>query len=179
MNNCRLDAQGRDLNRWFQHEELPFIQTLKQRVAPYRFASAMMLHEDYDGQGVYLYELEGTKPYWGESLLNAAGSFLPIDSRLRIEGRKAVAGLVRRKVEARSFKGLGLPEAIYFHLNHAHRTFTTETPSEFALEQRVQAQVAMIEQCIRKGLESGKNVGPAEECDSISSHHRQASSGSI
>jgi len=48
------------------------------------------------------------------------------------------------------FKKIGLPEAVYLHLHHAKRVFTIETPSEFALDDRVHAHVAMIEQCLQK-----------------------------
>ena len=150
VHNSRLNEHGSDLNRLFQRDDIPVIQNLKNIVKPYRFETAMMLHEDYDGRGVYLYELKGPEPYWGESLLDAALPFLPLDSRNRIEGRKAVAGLVRRKIKSQFFKKFGLPEAGYFYMNHAARTFTTETPSEFSLDQRVQAQVAMIEECVKK-----------------------------
>jgi hypothetical protein len=154
-NNSRLDAHGRDLNRVFQHDEACAIHTLKQIIEPYRFNCAMMLHEDYDGQGVYLYELQRAKPYWGEALLAAARPFLPIEPRTRIDGRKAAGGLVRRKVNPKHFQKIGFPEAIYLHQHHAERTFTAETPSEFALDQRVRAQVAMIGECARRAAAFG------------------------
>jgi hypothetical protein len=56
-----------------------------------------MLHEDYDGQGVYLYEIQRVPPYWGEALLKAAGTHIPTDPRLRIEGRKVIKGIHRRR----------------------------------------------------------------------------------
>lgn len=153
VNNSRIDARGRDLNRVFQHDEACAIHTLKQIIKPYRFDCAMMLHEDYDAQGVYLYELQRVRPYWGEDLLDAACPFLPVETRTRIDGRKAVLGLVRRKINPKRFQKMGFPEAIYLHLSHAERTFTVETPSEFGLDQRVQAQVAMIGECVKKSLQ--------------------------
>jgi len=152
VNNSRTDARGRDLNRVFQHDEACAIHTLKQIINPYYFNTATMLHEDYDGQGVYLYEIQRLEPYWGEALLNAARRFLPVEPRIRIDGRKAAGGLVRRKINAKRFQKIGYPEAIYLHLHHAHRTFTVETPSEFALDSRVRAQVAIIEECVKKSL---------------------------
>ena len=151
VHNSRLDEAGRDLNRMFHNDESGVIQALKKIIQPYRFHFAMMLHEDYDAPGVYLYELERARPFWGEALLAAAGRFLPIDARTRIEGRKAVGGLVRRKIAPKRFEKIGFPEAIYLHLHHAERTFTVETPSEFALGQRIQAQIAMIEGCVHVG----------------------------
>jgi hypothetical protein len=45
---------------------------------------------------------------------------------------------------------MGYPEAIWLHLHHAARSLTIETPSEFALEKRVAAQVAVIGECVRR-----------------------------
>src|SRR4051812_28564291 len=70
--NRRSDAADNDINRSFHREDLPTINAVKTLAAPYRFAAAHMMHEDYDAQGVYLYELQRIRPYWGEALLSAA-----------------------------------------------------------------------------------------------------------
>ncbi len=150
VNNCRLDADGVDLNRVFHLETTPVIVALKRVLAPYRFSVALTLHEDFDGQGFYLYEVQHEKPFWGEALLAAARRFIPIEGRTRIDGRKAAAGLIRRRFEHQRFARIGYPEAVWLHLHHAGRVLTLETPSEFGLEQRVQAQIAVIEECIRQ-----------------------------
>ncbi len=147
INNCRMDQTGRDLNRVFQHDEAPCIQMLKALIKPHRFALALTLHEDYDAQGFYIYEVERVKPFWGERLLAAARQYIPADARPTIEGRKARNGLVRRKVDLKKFPNL--PEAVYLHLNQSDRTFTTETPSEFDIGLRVRAQIAVIDECLR------------------------------
>jgi len=148
VNNNRMDALGNDLNRMFQHDNSGAIHELKQLIKPYHFDSALMLHEDYDGQGVYLYELLRSKPFWGETLLESASRHIPLDPRSRIDGRKAVDGVVRRKIDPRRFRKIGLPEAIYLHTHHATRTFTVETPSEFDLSLRTQAHAAMLQKFI-------------------------------
>jgi hypothetical protein len=109
-----------------------------------------MLHEDYDGQGLYLYEIKRELPYWGEELLDAARPVIPIEGRVRIDGRKSAAGVVRRRMELKRFTALGYPEAIWLHLHGSRRTFTVETPSEFALAQRVAAHKLVIEECVRR-----------------------------
>jgi hypothetical protein len=109
-----------------------------------------MLHEDYDGQGVYLYEIQRVKPNWGEALLTAARPHVPTDPRARIDGRKFVQGVHRRRMDRRVFARIGYPEAVWLHFGHAARTFTIETPSEFALERRVAAHVAAIDECVRR-----------------------------
>ena len=48
------------------------------------------------------------------------------------------------------FARIGHPEALWLHLKHSNRTFTVETPSEFALERRVAAHIAVIEEMVRR-----------------------------
>jgi hypothetical protein len=150
VGNIRLNAQGVDLNRGFHRTDVPVIQAVKRVVAGHCFSAALMLHEDYDGQGVYLYEVQRLKPYWGEVLLQAASAHVPIDPRIRIDGRKAMNGIHRRRVDKRRFAKIGHPEAVWLHFEHSERSFTVETPSEFALERRVAAHIAVIEEMIRR-----------------------------
>ena len=148
--NIRLNEDGLDLNRLFQRDDQPVVKAMKQLAAPYQFAAAMMLHEDYDGQGLYLYDVARAKPYWGEALLKAGRRHIAIDGRKRIDGRKMTNGIHRRRVHPSLFATLGYPEAIWLHFEHAERALTVETPSEFALEKRVRAQVAVIEEVVRR-----------------------------
>ena len=150
INNTRLNEAGLDLNRLFHRDDQPVVSAVKQLITPYQFAAAMMLHEDYDGQGLYLYDVARMKPYWGEALLDAARPHIAIEGRTRIDGRKATNGLHRRRIDKKRITQMGYPEAIWFHFHHAERSLTIETPSEFALEQRVAAQVAVIEECVRR-----------------------------
>ena len=150
VNNVRLNEDGLDLNRIFHRDDQPVVSAVKTLVEPHQFAAALMLHEDYDGQGFYLYEVERAKPHWGEALVEAAARHIAIEGRTRIDGRKAVHGIHRRRIDPKRFARMGYPEAIWFHLKHAERSLTIETPSEFALDQRVAAQVAVIEECVRR-----------------------------
>ena len=150
VNNTRVNEAGVDLNRVFQNNDAPVIAALKRLIKGHRFALALNLHEDFDGQGLYLYEVQRAQPYWGESLLAAAARIIAIDPRQRIDGRVARAGLIRRRFNQKRFARMGFPEAIYLHQHHADHALTLETPSEFAIEQRVAAQVAIIEECVRR-----------------------------
>lgn len=152
VNNIRFDAGHADLNRSFQNDHPPSLRAWKELISGRRFALSLMLHEDFDGQGVYIYEVEKAKPFWGEDLLEAARPVIPPEGRTMIDGRKANAGIVRRRLGLKKFATMGLPEAVYLHLHHSDRTFTIETPSEFALDQRVRAHVAIIEACIRRAF---------------------------
>jgi len=150
VNNCRTDSRRRDLNRVFQKDNVAEIAALKRAMGRRRFALGLTLHEDYDGQGIYIYEFQGATPYWGEALLEAAGAHVPADSRDCIEGRESAGGLVRRVLDMKLFEKIGLPEAVYLHLQGCPRVFTIETPSEYGLDRRVRAQVAVIAECVRR-----------------------------
>jgi len=148
LNNSRYDATGCDLNRTFADEGAPTpVRELKRLVDGERFALSLTLHEDYDASGFYLYEVMRHPPYWGEQLLDQVRPLIAIDRRGLIDRRHARAGLVRRQFKPHRFPAM--PESIYLHRGHSFRTFTTETPSEFALETRVAAHVAAIAECVR------------------------------
>jgi hypothetical protein len=108
----------------------------------------MCLHEDYDAQGCYVYELT-QQPSAGSKILQEVAKVLPIDPRPRIEGRKAKDGLILRRVLPEM---PGHPEAIVLHLMGAPRTLTFETPSEFSLIDRIAAQKQFISATLRHGL---------------------------
>lgn len=153
VHNTRLDEHCQDLNRLFHHDKVPFIQALKAHIEPYRFSLSLTLHEDYDGQGLYIYEIERCTPFWGEDLLELVRPLIPIEGRTTIDGRRASkAGLMRRRINLKKFPMI--PEAVFLHVNHSQRTFTFETPSEFALDQRVQVQIALVDECIRRTLKT-------------------------
>jgi hypothetical protein len=149
VNNSRTDSQRRDMNRSFQSDALPEIVALRKAMGRRRFSLGLMLHEDYDALGIYIYELEGASPVWGEALLAAARPHVPTDWRDLIEGRECIDGMVRRPLDMNLFKEIGLPEAVYLYLQGCPRVFTIETPSEYGLDRRVRAHVAVIEECVR------------------------------
>ncbi len=156
VNNNRLDSAGRDLNRTYHDDVVPTTAAHKKLLADRRFALALTLHEDYDANGIYIYEIPHVKPVWAESLLAAAARHIPIDSRKSIEGRTSRAGIVRRTINPSIMPQF--PEAFILHFDHADRTFTIETPSEAAIDARVAAQRAVIDLAVRKCLAETKSA---------------------
>lgn len=146
VSNCRLDADGRDLNRAFHDEAVPQVAAHKQLLGKRRFDLALTLHEDYDALGFYLYEVPGPKPYWGEHLTRAVSRHVPIEKRHKIEGRAAKDGIVRKSIKPDLLPTW--PEAFVLYFAHCNRVFTVETPSEFHLDDRVAAQVAVLEKAV-------------------------------
>jgi hypothetical protein len=141
----RFDATGNDLNRSFHRADLPQIAGLKALLADHRFDAAVMLHEDYDGEGFYLYEIQRRPPSWGPALLQAVAGVMPVEPRARVDRYTARGGIIRRKMGDIDYASFGYPEAVWLHLHHSERTFTVESPSEFALTQRAAAHRAAIE----------------------------------
>ena len=147
VRNCRLDAAGNDLNRMFHSDAHPTTEAVRRYGHAYRFEAALMLHEDYDARGVYLYE-HGSDDPWGEHILEAVEGDISRDLRERIEGRRAVQGVVRPRFSAKRFERMGHPEAVWLFLRGCRRSLTFETPSELSLRVRVAAQVAAIKRFV-------------------------------
>ena len=145
--NRRSDSNGHDLNRLFHHDQHPTIVAVRKIVQLHRFCAALMLHEDYDAEGVYLYEHRKTDAA-GPQLLDAAEKVIPRDPRTRIDGRRAKNGLLNPRFSPQLFEKIGHPEAIWLHLHGSARSITFETPSEFALEQRAAAHLAVINRLV-------------------------------
>ena len=151
LRNLRENAGGIDLNRDYRNtksaEILGHIEVLKTLG---RFDGAMMLHEDFEGIGAYLFELNDAEPpTLGQKIIAAMGRHVPIDTRPEIDEMPAHGGVISRK-EIVQLRGPienrpEWPEAIYLSLNHTKVSYTTETPKPFPLAQRVQAQIAAVE----------------------------------
>lgn len=150
--NCRLNADGRDLNRSYHNDSIPQIAAQVRLMKGRRFDLAVALHEDYDARGLYLYEVPATKPYWGEELIKAAARHIAIEDRRRIEGRAAKDGIVRRSIKPDLMPDW--PEAFVLAFNHCDRVFTIETPSEFHLDTRVDAHVAALTRAVALAKEA-------------------------
>ena len=147
VHNVRHDRQGRDLNRCYHEARVRQVAAHMRELRGRRFRAAMAMHEDFDASGLYLYEIRSARPFWGEHILAAAAEYIPLESRGRIEGRPSSRGLIRRPVRPDSMAEH--PEAFFLHFHHAERTFTLETPSEFAIEARAAAHAASLDAIVQ------------------------------
>lgn len=145
-NNVRTDEEGRDLNRRFDKPGVGPIGKLLERIEGREFRRAVMLHEDYDARGVYLYELAQEENMIGEELLTAVEGVIPREEG-DVDGRETVRGVVQRSDDLEEIVREidGMPEAIKLSWQGAETALTFETPSEYSLYVRVRAQVAFLE----------------------------------
>jgi protein MpaA len=104
---------------------------------------ALHLHEDWEAQGFYLYELNFAQhPSRSPAILNAVAAHLPIETAQLIDDFPARDGIIRATVLPDVPEGM--PEAIYFYKQFGCINHTLETPSSLPLEQRVAAMKAAV-----------------------------------
>ena len=107
------------------------------------------LHEDYDAQGIYIYEVHAGRTRWDKELLRACASgTMPIETRRRIDDWPFRHGVLAKPIDINDVPLV--PEALYLRLRHTDRVVTFETPSEFGLAGRVRAHVRMIQACVQR-----------------------------
>lgn len=140
MLNTRADHQGLDINRRFHVEDDDICGPWRRLMLGRAIRLGLCLHEDYDGQGCYVYELSHFRQPVSQSIMAGMRS-LPPDPRKNIDGSRAQLGVIRRK---RVPKLPGLPEAIVLHQLGCKLTLTFETPSEFSFDDRIRAQVEFV-----------------------------------
>ncbi len=149
VTNSRVDADGRDLNRLFHAKDEAMIREWHEVIADRNFRLALTLHEDYDAQGVYIYEISNRDEHIAHRMLQEANSIMNPDPRSDIDGSEAADGVIHRDVTPETFPLPGLPEAVYLHFHHAETTMTIETPSEFSLYDRVRLHRSLISSALR------------------------------
>jgi hypothetical protein len=142
--NTRGNIKGVDLNRGYLN---PVVEEIVAHIAwlerQPKFDLAMMLHEDWESHGFYLYEQnpEG-RPTFAEKIIEAVEKICPIDRSEMIEGRPASGGIVRPNIGPRSRPDW--PEAFYLITHKTRQSYTVEAPSDFPIPVRVNALVAAV-----------------------------------
>ena len=157
--NTRTDSAGRDLNRCFNDPDCP--QTARQIrwLGDRDYDAAVMLHEDYDGTGFYLYEIGGGESR-GNELARAAEPFVGLETRAEIDGIGQRNGVVTRELGPDLLEHMPQqPEALFLALRGVPRCYTIETPSEAAIDDRVAAHAAVLDRFLDLSgvAPSGKN----------------------
>ncbi len=147
----RTNWDNVDLNRDYRNtQSLEIKGHIETLLTLGRFDASMMLHEDYEGIGAYLYELNDVlEPELGAKIIAAMGRHVPIDLRPEIEEAPARGGVIsRRDLVAKLGRLEDRPqwaEAAYLLVHHTNVSYTIETPKPFPIEARVMAQIAAVE----------------------------------
>lgn len=142
--NRRENADGKDLNRDYRHLETAEVRAhiawLEGQPA---FDLCLLLHEDWESHGFYLYEQNpDNRPTLAEAMIANVANVCPIDRSEIIEGRPANGGIIRPNLDPKTRPQWA--EAFYLITHKTRLSYTLEVPSDFPLTTRVEALVAAI-----------------------------------
>ena len=141
----REDENGRDLNRDYREAESAEIRAhVRWLLRQPRFDLTFCLHEDWEAQGFYLYELNpDRRPSLADAIIAGARLHGPIETASVIDGRESSApGIIRP--ESDPLLREQWPEAIYLLQHHCRLGYTLETPSGTPLDQRIATHTAAV-----------------------------------
>ena len=147
--NTRENSQGFDLNRQYLNpvaEEITaHIQWLEKQPS---FDLCLLLHEDWESHGFYLYEQnpEGRRSL-AEPMIEAVSKVCPVDPSEIIEDRPANNGIIRPNIDLKTRPQW--PEAFYMITYKTRLSYTLEAPSDYPLSTRMDGLVAAV----RAGVE--------------------------
>ena len=142
--NSRENAKGLDLNREYLKpvaaEITAHIAWLERQP---KFDLCVLLHEDWESQGFYLYE-QNPDHQWSraEDIISAVSKACPIDRSEVIEGRESHGGIVRPNLDPATRPQW--PEAFFLITHKTRLSYTLEAPSDFPMSMRVDALVTAV-----------------------------------
>lgn len=137
--STRENEEGVDLNRDYKSQASSRVRShivwLDDQPS---FDLALLLHEDWESNGFYLYELNpDSQPSLAEVITRAVAQVCPIDWAAEIEGRAASGGMIRFVGEIPERPEW--PEALWLLERKTRHNYTLEAPSDFPLELRSEA----------------------------------------
>jgi len=107
-----------------------------------------LLHEDWEANGFYVYELNPAKrPQIAEPIVEAVRTMCPIETAELVDNWECKAGIIRPAVKPEDRPQWA--EAIYLLATKTGQTYTLETPSDFPLPFRVRTHVRAMDEAFR------------------------------
>jgi murein peptide amidase A len=153
--NCRTreNADGVDLNRDYKTLRTIEIQGHARWLNRQpNFDLTICVHEDWEAQGYYLYELNPSSgPSLARAMLDAAACVCPLESATTIDGRPIAEPCIIRPVADPLLRD-SWPESIYLRAHHTQLGYTLESPSALPLARRIAAHRAAIEAALSSAL---------------------------
>lgn len=142
--NRREGTEGVDYNRDYRNPKTALVKAhLEWLRGQPRFDVALMLHEDWEADGFYLYELASLPgEARADSIISAVSRVCPILHARAADGWPAKNGVVRPKgdPERRS----EWPEALFLFREKAGLCYTFEAPSDYSMDTRVASLVSAV-----------------------------------
>ena len=153
--NTRENAAGVDLNRQYRHpvEAQPEARVhLDWLGLQPGFDLALCLHEDWEADGFYTYELKHDAiPSLADAVFEEVGKVCPINTQSENDGMPAEGGLMRPKESPLEMKEW--PEAVYLFAHKTPLCYTFETPSDYEMAVRGAGQKAAVQAALEAWAE--------------------------
>lgn len=154
LRQTRENHAGTDLNRDYKIPESAevkaHVQWLQRQPG---FDLIICLHEDWEAQGFYLYELNPlNRPSLAPAMIKAAQTHGPIEAASVIDGRPIAEPGIIRPISDPLLRE-NWPEAIYLRNRHGTLNYTVETPSAWPLEQRIAVHGAVLRAALTEFLQ--------------------------
>jgi hypothetical protein len=142
--NRRENFQGIDLNRDYRHQQSEEVRAhmdwLQQQPS---FDVTLCLHEDWESQGFYVYEVNpDQRPSLAGPIIAAVARVCPIESAVLVDNWPAENGVIRPRLNPAE-RPLW-PESLHLITHKTRRSYTLEAPSDFPLPIRVTALVTAV-----------------------------------
>jgi hypothetical protein len=142
----RENAEGLDLNRDYKALRSLEIQAHARWLQRQpNFDVTFHLHEDWEAQGFYLYELCNANGHsLAHAMIDAVAATIPIETATVIDGRAVAEPGIIRPIADPLLRETW-PESIYLRTHHTQLGYTIETPSSLPLARRIAALTAAME----------------------------------
>jgi hypothetical protein len=142
--NRRDGPEGLDYNRDYRNPKTELVKAhLEWLRSQPRFDVALMLHEDWEADGFYLYELASCPDEAkADSIVRAVSRVCPVLQARVADGWPAENGVVRPKGDPAERPEW--PEALYLFHEKADLCYTFEAPSDYPMDTRVAALVSAV-----------------------------------
>lgn len=161
LSNSRTNINGQDLNRDYhpnnQSPQIEVSEHLKYLKSCSHLDFSIMIHEDWEAQGFYLYQLhKGNPKRYGHELVShlkaGRGQGYPIDQNSLIDGREANMGVIDVCLSDHMDRP-DWPESFFISNSLSDLCYTLESPSDLDLKSRVEMLSESISFLVRKHLE--------------------------
>ena len=151
LRRTRENADGLDLNRDYKAlRSLEIRAHARWLESQPNFDATFHLHEDWEAQGFYLYELcTHAHRSLARTMIDAVAKSYPIDEASLIDGRPVAERGVIRPINDPSLRDLW-PESIYLRAHHTQLGYTIETASSQPLDVRIATHAVAIEAALRR-----------------------------
>ena len=152
----RENYQNADLNRDYRQGVTEEVKAhIRWLSAEATFDLALLLHEDWESNGFYVYELNpNNQPSLAEAMIEATRLVCPIETATRVDEWDCKNGIISPKVNPEDRPQWA--EAIYLLKTRSRQNYTIESPSDFPMPTRIGALCAAV----NAALKAFGNIAP-------------------